>query len=161
MKTSLTWTKGVFSNLYKIHANGDHIGDLKERSFSQSAKGSIRGKEYLFRMHGFFNQSTEIVDSTNNKIVGKIQYNSWRSKATITLNGKTINWKYDNVWNTQWSLSDSDGTIMKFNSSTTKGHINARLDDELLALTGLFVKNYYMQMAFFVIFIAVIIPVLT
>ena len=38
MKTSLTWTKGVFSNLYKIYAGGDQIGDLKESSFSQSAK---------------------------------------------------------------------------------------------------------------------------
>jgi hypothetical protein len=161
MKTSLTWTKGVFSNLYKIYAGGDSIGDLKESSFSQSAKGSIRGREYLFRTHGFFNQSTEIIDSLNHKIVGKIQYNSWRSKATITLNGKTINWKYDNVWNTQWSLSDSDGTVMRFNSSTTKGQIDAGPDDELLVLTGLFVKNYYMQMAFVVIFIAVIIPVLT
>lgn len=161
MKTSLKWTKGVFSNLYKIYDNGDFIGDLKERSFSQSAKGSIRGKDYLFRTHGFFNPVTEIVDSTSKKIVGKIQYNSWRSKATVTLNGKTINWKYDNVWNTKWSLSDSDDTIVKFNSATTQGHIEARLDDELLVLTGLFIKNYYMQMAFFVIFIAVIIPILT
>ncbi len=161
MKTRLTWKKGVFSNLYKIYDNGNLIGNLKDSSFSQSAKGSIRGRGYFFRTHGFFNPVTDIVDSTTNKTVGKIQYNSWRSKATITLNGETINWKYDNVWNTQWSLSDSDGTAMKFNSSTTRGQIDVRLDNDLLVLTGLFVKNYYIQMAFVVIFIAVIIPVLT
>ena len=161
MKPSLTWTKGVFNNLHKIYSDGNLIGEIKEKALSQSAKGSIRGREYLFRTHGYFNQKTEIIDRTDNQVVGEIQFNSWKSKATIALNGKIINWKYDNLWNTQWSLSDSDGTVMKFNSSITKGQIDAGQDDELLVLTGLFVKNYYMQTAFFVFFIAVIIPVLT
>lgn len=160
MKTNLTWTKGVFNSLYKIYSSGNLIGDIKEKPLTQSAKASLNGREYLFRTHGFFNQITEIIDNTDNQVIGQVEYNTWRNKATITINGKTINWKYDNLWNTRWSLSDPTGTIMKFNSSVTQGYIDTNLDDELLVLTGLFVKNYYLQMAFTVFFVAVIIPVL-
>ncbi len=160
MKNNLTWTKGLFTNLYKIYSDGNRIGEIKEGTFSQSAKASINGKEYLFRTHGFFARRTEIIDCSDNKVVGIIEFNSWRSKATISVNGKKIKWQYDNLWNTQWSLSDSGGIIMKFSSSTTKGQIDAQLDDGLLVLAGLFIKNYYLQTAFIVIFVAVIIPVL-
>lgn len=161
MKNTITWTKGIFNSLYKIYANGNLIGNMKENPFTQSAKGSIRGRDYHFKTHGFFTQSTEIIDCSDNKVVGEIKFNSWRSRATVTLRGKTIQWKYDNVWNTRWSLSDCDGSVLKFHSSATHGHIDAGTEDELLLLTGLFVKNFYMQMAFFVFFIAVIIPILT
>jgi hypothetical protein len=160
MKNNLTWTKGLFTNLYQIYSDGNRIGVIKERTFSQSAKASINGKEYLFRTRGFFNPYTEIIDCLSNQVIGKIEFNNWRSKATVFVNGRKIHWKHDNLWNTQWSLSDSGGIVMKFSSSTTKGQIDAQLDDGLLVLAGLFIKNYYLQTAFFVIFVAVIIPVL-
>ena len=158
MKNNLTWSKGLFSSLYQIYSNGKQHGNLVDKPFSRTTKGMFNGKEYLFRNTGFFNQKTEIVDCSDNNVIGEIDYNSWRNKATVSVNGRTYNWKYDNLWNTRWSISDSNGKSIKFNSSTTKGHIDAYTDDGLLVLSGLFVKNFYLQAAFVVILIAVIIP---
>ena len=158
MKANLTWTKGIFSSLCQVYSNDILNGKLVDKPFSRTTKGIINGKEYHFRNSGFLKQTTEIVDSSNNKVVGGIEYNSWRSKATVSLNGRKYRWKYDNVWNTQWSLSDANGVSVKYNSSTTKGYIDTNTDDNLLIISGLFVKNYYLQAAFIVILVAVIIP---
>jgi hypothetical protein len=158
MKMNLTWSKGLFSSLYQIYSNGKQLGNLTDKPFSRTTKGMFNGKEYLFRNSGFFKQHTEIVDCVDNKVIGGIEYNSWRSKATITVNGSKFYWKYDNLWNTQWSLSDTEGVSVRFVSSTTKGQIDADTDDGLLVLSGLFIKNFYLQTAFIVILIAVIIP---
>lgn len=155
---NLTWTKGLFSSLYRINSNGKQLGSLKDKPFSRTTKGIINGKEYLFRNSGFFKQQTEIFDCSDNKEIGGIEYNSWRSKATITVNGSKYNWKYDNLWNTRWSISGTNGLSAKFKSFTTKGHIDADTDDTLLILSGLFIKDFYLQAAFIVILIAVIIP---
>lgn len=158
MKTSYSWTKGFFSNLYSIYYNGGLIGNLKDKSFSQTAQGEVNGKEYIFKTKGFLKQHTEIIDSSENRIIGEITYNSWMTKAKITLKDKTINWKYDNAWNTKWSLFDSAGILMNFSGSSSKGQINANVDDELLILAGLFVTNYYWQTTTAVI-IAALIPI--
>ncbi len=158
MKINFTWSKGLFTSLYKIYSNGKQLGNLIDKPFSRTIKGMLDGKEYLFRNTGFFRQYTEIVDCSDNRVIGGIEYNSWRSKATVSVNGRTYNWKYDNLWSTQWSLSGSDGISARFNSSITKGQIDADTDDGLLVLSGLFVKNYYLQTAFIVILVAVIIP---
>ncbi len=158
MKSKLTWTKGIFTSLYQIYSNGKQLGNLIDKPFSRTIKGTFNDKEYLFRNSGFFTQYTEIVDCSDNKVIGGIEYNSWRSKATVSVNGIKYNWKYDNLWSTQWSLSNSDGISVRFNSSITKGQINVNTDDGLLVLSGLFVKNYYLQTAFVVILVAVIIP---
>ncbi len=160
MKNNFTWSNGLFSSLYQIHSNEQQLGRLINRPFSRTTKGSFEGKDYLFRNTGFFHQKTEIVDCSDNKVIGEIEYNSWRSKATMSVNGRTYKWKYDNIWTTQWSLSDSGGVSVRFNSSTTRGQIDADTDDGLLLLSGLFVKNYYLQTAFVVILVAVIIPVI-
>ncbi|TVQ85928.1 MAG: hypothetical protein EA393_13050 [Bacteroidetes bacterium] len=158
MKMNLTWSKGLFSSRYQIYSNGKQLGNLTDKPLSRTTKGMFNGKEYLFRNSGFFKQHTEIIDCSDNKVIGRIDYNSWRSKATITVNGRRFNWKYDNLWSTRWSISDSNGTSVKFTSSTTKGHIDADTDNGLLILYGLFIKNYYLQVAFIVILVAVIIP---
>jgi len=160
MKNNLTWSKSLFSSLYQIYSNGKQHGNLVDKPFSRTTKGMFNSKEYLFRNTGFFNQKTEIVDCSDNNVIGEIDYNSWRSKATVSINERTYLWKYDNFWNTRWSLSDPDGVSVRFNSSTTRGQIDAETEDGLLLLSGLFVKNYYLQKAFVVIFVAVIIPVI-
>lgn len=158
MKTNYSWTKGFFSNLYNIYSNETLIGSLKDKSFSQTAEGKVNGKEYIFKTKGFLKQHTEIIDSSENRVIGEITYNNWMTKATISLNDKTINWKYDNPWNTKWSLFDLTGTLMSFSSSSSKGQIESNVDDELLILTGLFVLNYYWQTTA-VVLIAAFIPI--
>ncbi|MCK3683360.1 hypothetical protein [Maribellus sp. YY47] len=60
---------------------------------------------------------------------------------------KSVNWKYDNVWNTKWSLFDHEGIEIKYAGSSTNGRIESNSDDALLLITGLFVTNYYWQVS--------------
>lgn len=160
MQTNLTWRKGVFSNFYKIYSNGEQIGNLKDKSFSQSCIGVLDNKKFLFQTKGFLKQKTQIIDIVENKMVGEINYNNWMTKATITINNKTTNWKYHNLWNTKWSIFNSEGINIKYSGSSTGGQIDSNIEDPLLLLSGLFVINYYWQMTI-VILVAVFVPIWT
>lgn len=160
MQTKLSWKKNFFSNSYSIYSNGQQIGVLKDKTFSQTANGQLYDKEYTFKTKGFFKQQTEIIDSSVNKVVGKIQYNSWMTKATISVDNKTINWKYDNLWNTKWSICNSEGINIQYAGSSTSGQIDSNIDDALLLLSGLFVTNYYWQTTVAVL-VAVFVPIWT
>lgn len=156
MQTKLRWEKGLFSNTYSIYANNQLVGKLTDKAFSKTSTGELDGNRYTFRTIGLFNQHTEILDNKNN-VIGEITYNSWMTKATLRILGKTINWNYDNIRNTRWSIFDSGGIDIKYSGSYTKGKIDSSTDDALLLLCGLFVTNYYRQM-FVVILLAVFIP---
>ena len=156
MQTNLKWKKGIFSSTYNIYSQGQFIGKLKNSSFSQIAEGEINGKKYTFITKGFFNQQTEIHDTINNRVIGNITYNGWMTKATLSILDKKINWKYDNLWNTKWSIFDSEGIKIKYSGSSLKGQIESNTDDDLLLLTGLFVINYYWQITIIIIFVAFI-----
>jgi len=80
------------------------------------------------------------------------------TKALILANNETICWQYDNLWNTKWSIFNSEGGIIKYSGSSTSGQIDSNIDDELLLLSGLFVVNYYWQMTIAVL-VAVFVPV--
>jgi hypothetical protein len=154
MKTYLTWSKGLFSDSYKIYDKGTQVGNLKDKFFSQSGIGILDKKEYLFQTTGFFEQKTQIIDPAYNKVVGEINYNSWMTKATIILNEQTLEWKYENLWSTKWSISNSEGIEINFSGYSTNGQIESNTDDALLLLSGLFVTNYYWQVTFVVLFVS-------
>jgi len=160
MKTRLEWRKSFLSSKYSIYTEGRQIGTLRENTFAQTANGDLNGKQYTFRTKGFINQKTDIIDDRSGKAIGGIEYNSWMTKATFTIGDKTAFWKYNNMWNTKWSIYDSDGIEINYSGSSTGGHIESTTNDELLLLTGLFITNYYRQILT-VIFIVVFIPIIT
>lgn len=160
MQTNLTWKKGLFSTTYSIYSNGRQIGKLNEKSFSQTAYGELNNRKYIFKTKGLLKQHTQIIDGLENKVIGEITYSNWMTKASILVNGKTINWKYDNIWNTKWSIYDSEGINIKSSCSMASGQIESNVDDALLLLSGLYVTNYYKQMTIAVL-IAVFVPLWT
>lgn len=158
MKTRLHWKRKAFSSTSEIFSEATLIGRLRENSWNQSAEGELNGENYHFKTKGIFKPVTQITQSESNSPIGKIEYNSWKTKASIQLSGKTIQWRYDNIWNTRWSLSDSAGILMKFKGNASKGNIAVEKEDDLLLLTGLFVTNYYRQMAI-ILLVAIMIPI--
>lgn len=160
MKSNLKWKKQLFSSTYSIYSNNQFVGKLKDKSFSQKAIGEFNGKEYTFKTKGFFNQNTEIIDNEKNKVIGKITYSNWKTKATLSIIDKSIYWKYDNVWNTKWSLFDNKGIEIKYTGTSSSGQIESNTDDALLLLSGLFVTNYYWQMSI-AVFVAIFVPIFT
>ena len=160
MKQNLKWKKQFFSSTYSIYIDRQMVGMLKDKTFSQTAIGELNGKEYTFKTKGFFKQNTEIIDNKENKVIGTITYSSWMTKATISLIDKSINWKYDNVWNTKWSLYDNNEIEIKYAGTSTSGQIDSNTDDAILLLSGLFVTNYYWQVSAAVM-VAIFLPIWT
>jgi hypothetical protein len=160
METKLDWKKGIFKETFEIYSNGVLVGILKENIWKQIAYGELNGKKVIFKTRGFFKQETQIIETNTNNSVGKITYNSWMTKATIEYTNRVANWKYDNAWNTKWSISNSEGVQIRYQGSSSKGTIEHQTQDDELILSGLFVTNYYWQISIAVI-IAVFIPIFT
>jgi len=158
MGTILNWKKGTFSSTCRISSGDEIIGELANYTFKQTAEGVIRNKRYLFRTKGLFKQETQIIDGESDQVIGTIVYGSMMNKATIEFRDRTVSWKYDNTWQTRWSLYDNLGIYMKFTGGPNKGSIEYEEEDDLLVLTGLFVTNYYQQ-AMVAIMVAVFIPI--
>lgn len=161
MKTILSWRKGFFTSNYEIFSDGKPLGLLKEQSFHQKAEGNLNGRIVAFKTSGFFKQETEITDTVLQKVIGKITFNSWKTKAEIELEGKKLVWKYDNAWNSKWSISDSTGTLARFISTSKGGDIEAVTFDEMMILTGLFITNYFRQTTVFVVLIALFVVIIS
>ena len=157
MKTKLYWKRGIFNNTYKIYSENNMIGCLKERSLSQLAEGEINGKRYTYKTKGFLNQKTQIIDAENNKLIGRITYGSLNTKAKIEYSENIYNWKYNNIWNTKWSIL-AENIHIDYKGSSTKGEIEYDKENDLLVLTGLFITNYYWQISIAVM-VAIFIPV--
>ncbi|HKL09286.1 MAG TPA: hypothetical protein VJ896_10970 [Bacteroidales bacterium] len=159
MYNSYHWKKRIFSDTYRVYSLNQQTGELRNRTFSASADGEINGKRYTFRTKGFFKQQTEIIDHSDHSVVGKITFNSWMTKAYITINGREYTWKYQNVWNTRWSISGNGVGHITYKGTSTGGQIETSTDDDLLLLTGLYVTNYYRQTTLLVL-VAVFVPII-
>ncbi len=158
MKILLNWKNKSFSSTNQIFLGDELLGELKNHSFKQTAEGHLGQKSYRFETKGLFKQETRIIDGKSDVLIGNISYNSMMTKATIQLKGRSIYWKYDNTWQTRWSLGDDQGTLMKFSGGMIKGTIACEEIDELLLLCGMFVTNYYQQ-ATIAIMVAIFIPI--
>lgn len=152
MKTQLNWKKGWLSNTSEIFSESKKIGELKESSWMQSAEGSINQKSYKFKTSGFFKQETIITDTTANKVVGTITYNSWKTEAVIDYAGSKYNWSYKNIWHTSGSIKEAGQTKIDYEHSFTKGKIASEVPSELLILSGLYITSYYTQVSLLLLF---------
>jgi hypothetical protein len=45
MQSKSRWKKGFFSSVYNIHFKDQQIGTLKDKIFSQTSDGEIKGKK--------------------------------------------------------------------------------------------------------------------
>jgi len=131
---------------------------LHNHAFKQKSDGEIHGKKYRFSTQGLFKQQTEIIDLQTGQQIGSIHYNSWMNKAEIKLHKRSWHWRYDNAWQTRWSITNSSGKQLNFAGGMNKGTMEGYDPEDLLVLCGLFVTNYYTQ-AGIAVFVAIFIPI--
>jgi hypothetical protein len=158
MNSTLSWKKKNFSNHYRIFENAQQVGELIDKPFSKTTTAKLNGRQYTFKTTGFFKIKTEIIDSSN-KVVGQIDYGSWMKKATISTKESVSTLKFDNSWNTKWSIKNENRTNILYSGSSTKGEIESNVDDSILLLSGLFITNYFWQ-AMVALMIATMIPII-
>ena len=47
MQLTLTWKKGFFSNNCTLYKDGELIGNLREKAFSQTTVSELNGEGYI------------------------------------------------------------------------------------------------------------------
>lgn len=154
----INWKKGIFSNNYTFYSEGKEIGNLEDKVFSSTSSGLLLDEKLKFITKGFFNPTTNIIDSKTNKVIGNIAYNSLQSKAVATFNTETLVWKYENFWNSKWSFNQRQNKLIAASVSTTEGRVECETDKTVYLLTALFINSYYKRMSI-AILIAIFIPI--
>jgi hypothetical protein len=147
METHLVWKTKLFRNLYEIFENEQPAGELKSPGWKRNATGELKGKKLHFEIKGVFKKEFLILDPADNSTIGQIVFNTWKTKATITCRNQEYKWQFDNFFHTKWSISYEQGNLVKYESHFKKGEITSYTNDELLILTGLFIKDYLKQRA--------------
>ncbi|MGB3468087.1 MAG: hypothetical protein WBA74_22570 [Cyclobacteriaceae bacterium] len=143
MTNSLSWSMNLFGTSFEVKNNRGSVGRLKLKPLSSVAEGFIGSKEYRFKPKGIFSTKVEVWQIGHSLPVAHIRYGTWGRKALITIDQKQYTWKYENIWQTKWSLRSNDVILIqsKDNSMFSKGTIESGSTDQLLVLICLYVKK--------------------
>jgi hypothetical protein len=145
MELHLAWKTKLFSKNFELYKNEMKVGQLRKESFSRKTAGWFNTRKITFLTKGFFRNETTILDTDTSDPIGTISYYLWRRKSMITYNSKEYYWQYDNLFGTRWSLGNENGVLIRYHSRCFKGTIDSYSDDEILILTGFFIRNYFKQ----------------
>lgn len=157
MQHVLIWRKGSFDSNYQLYINGEIKGSLIFSSWKNNARG-IALKNYYFTSEGFFNPITKIRDEHHNQI-GVITYNAWKLKATVTFNNLDhASWSYTNSWLSKWTITNHRDKQIQYHSTTGSGTAYSDNDDELLLLSGLYIREFFSR-AIILLVLIILIPV--
>lgn len=147
METSYTWKTRFFRSAFDISKYGEPAGELCSKGWKRKWEGTLNETRVNFEVKGFFDKDFLILNPDDGSKLGNIVFNTWRTKATITLNGKEYNWDYENWWHTKWVISNQNGNLIKYASGFKSGDILSYSEDNILLLTGLFIRDYLQQRA--------------
>lgn len=145
METKYEWKTSLFASDLELFRNGIRSGALNKGNFRRKVTGELNLKKVLFTTKGFLGNETVITDPGTGSIVGKIIYSGWKSKASVECQGKMYTWQFDNFFRTRWSVGNDNGTLIRYKSEFLKGSINSYTGDEILILSGFFIRNFFSQ----------------
>ena len=148
MEIQLNWKGRLLNSNYEIFQNDIMIGELINKSLSRTSSGELNSKKFKFTTKGFINHETQIIDLQDESDLGMIIFSNWKTKTKIIYRNKEFVWRFDNIFELQlawWSISDESGILVNYQSSAFDGDITAKTTDELLILSGLFIRNYIRQ----------------
>jgi len=145
METKFDWKTSLFSNKFEIFRNGMPAGELSKGNWKRKVTGELNSRKIQFNTKGFFSHETLIIDLRDDSIIGTIVFSNWKSKASINYQNRDFNWQFDNLLRTKWSMGNENGVIVKYLSEILKGTINSYTGDEILILSGFFIRNFFRQ----------------
>jgi hypothetical protein len=145
MEINYEWKTTLFSSKFEIFNNGILKGELSKGNWKTKVAGELNYRKIVFDTKGFFRHNTSIIDLNDNSTIGTIIFTGWKSVASINYNDKIYYWQFDNFVRTKWSISNENGAIVKFWSGALKGTINSYTGDEILILSGFFIRNFIRQ----------------
>jgi hypothetical protein len=145
METHFTWRTKLFSRKFDIYENDRQAGYLEKEWWSRRSGGEINGFKIMFATKGFFKQTTRIINVQDEYELGYVEFNFWKFLATIHLNERDFYFRFNNFFNTSWSVGDINEVLINYHSKCLKGTIDSYSDNSVLIITGLYIRNFFRQ----------------
>lgn len=146
MELQFNWKTKLFSNRFEIYQNDIVKGELYKEGWSRKVNGELNARRVLFETKGVFKYETQIIDMQQGNLpLGDVRYTTWKAKSTITYQDKEYHWQFDNILRSKWSISNENGILVKYHSHALTGIIISYTRDEILILTGFFIRNFLKQ----------------
>jgi hypothetical protein len=145
MEIQFNWKTKLFSNRFEIYQHEVMKGELYKERWTRKVNGELNTRRVLFETRGIFKYETQIIDMQGNLPLGNIKYSTWKAKSSILYQDKEYSWQFDNFLRSKWSISNENGVMIKFHSRALTGIIISYTRDEILILTGFFIRNFLKQ----------------
>ncbi|WP_343524123.1 hypothetical protein [Pedobacter sp.] len=160
MSKLFNWKSDWFSNNFHLFVEEIQKGAITFGTWRSNAESRFEDQNYQFVNEGFWQSSTRITDKKTNEVLALITYDSWKSKAVISLKtGEQYEWKAKGVWKSQWTVSNYKDEHIVYTSGSNSGSIASDTDHKLLIIAGLFIKQVYNKRT--ILMMACIVPVIT
>lgn len=145
MEQYYNWKTKLFSKKFEIYQHDILRGEICKENWSRKVNGELNVRRVMFETKGVFKNETAIIDLQGDIEQGKVSFSGLRSRATILYQDKEYKWQYDNLIRSKWSVSDGNGAIIRYHSNAFTGIITSYTRDEILILTGFFIRNFLKQ----------------
>ena len=159
MATKLGWIKHAFDRTIDITDGQQVIGTLHREVLSRDVEARLNNVHVMFDVTGFIFNTVNIHDlANNNDIIGRIEFSFGKRAELHLATGETYLWKRHSVLMHDWSLMATDQheqptnelihyeRIWEFFSDKGTIEVFSQTPNmELLILTGLFVRNYFLR----------------
>ena len=142
MEIQYNWKTKLFSKKFDIYQHEILKGELYKENWSRKVNGELNIRRVMFETKGIFKYETTIIDLQGEMTIGTIKFTNWKAKSTISYQNKDYKWQFDNFLRSKWSLSDENGVIIRYHSHAFTGIIVSYTRDEILILTGFFIRNF-------------------
>jgi len=156
MEQVLYWRKGLFDSNYQVFDQQQLKFSMNFSSWQNSAIATTQSGIYLLKSEGFSKPETRILNNQN-ETLATITYDWLGFKARVVFaSGEILDWRYQNSWLSRWSLNNLKDKQILFSASAGNGNIHSNVNDDMLVLTGLFIREYYSRLLFGLIILIII-----
>ena len=145
MEQRFNWKTKLFSKKFEIYQHDSLKGEIFKENWSRKVTGELNARRVRFETKGFFKNETSIIDLQGEIGAGKVIFAGIISKATIIYQNREYKWQFDNFLRSKWSVNDENGAIVRYHSNAFTGIITSYTRDEILILTGFFIRNFLKQ----------------
>jgi len=160
MNPNFVWHKGFFDSNYQIFKDGNISYSLIFDTWQNTAKGIGLQNTYLFKTLSILDTKTQLIDNKG-EVLGTITINILQTKAVITLtNGEIFYFEFKGTWFNAWTITDLKQKQIFYQSNSTSGEITSNNEDELMLLSGLFIKEFYTRIFIAFLLFIVFIPII-
>lgn len=142
----LYWTKDAFTLNYTFFEEGKVVGQIRDRSWNRTATASIFGTKYVFEREGLLNPHLNIIDLTNRREIGRVDFKIFWSRARISLGNQQYVWMRHGLLGVKWSVLDRNDRPQISGESRKEGKFAIRNEESsILLITSLLIRNHFFR----------------